>query len=174
MHAANTIGAVRDTDYLNWRYASHPVFDYKFISVPEGDRNGLAVWRLETIRKQTENGREDIDRIGRLVEFLPASPSNADALLAAFIGELRAADAMAADFYGYHSPTRAMLQELGFRGAETSPEGGAIPSRFQPLDGKGGGILSAVFLRDGGAPGKNDLDCPWYWTKSDSDQDRPN
>jgi len=173
-HAQKTIGAVRDTDYLDWRYASHPVFDYKFISVPEGDRHGLAVWRVETIRKQTENGREDVDRIGRLVEFLPASPSNAEALLAAFISELRAADAMAADFYGYHSDTRALLQELGFRGAETSSEGSAIPSRFQPLDGKGGGILSAVFLRDGGAPGKNDLDCPWYWTKSDSDQDRPN
>ena len=49
-----------------------------------------------------------------------------------------------------------------------------LPSRFQPLDGKGGGIMSAIFLRDAKSPTQDDCECPWYWTKSDSDQDRPN
>jgi hypothetical protein len=81
---------------------------------------------------------------------------------------------MGADFYGYHGETRKWLQELGFRGAQSHADGSFIPSRFQPLDGKGGGIMSAIFLRDGKSPGSEDVECPWYWTKSDSDQDRPN
>ncbi|MGH9691507.1 MAG: hypothetical protein ACRD4C_10570 [Candidatus Acidiferrales bacterium] len=173
-HAAQTIGAARDSDYLNWRYKSHPVFDYQFLTVSEGDRTGLAVWRLETIRTETAYGRKDVDRIGRLVEFLPVSPTNAEALFGAFVEELDKAGAMAADYYGYHGPTRTWLQEMGFQGSEAHPDGAFLPSRFQPLDGKGGGIMSAVFLRDGKAPCADDTSCPWYWTKSDSDQDRPN
>ncbi|MGA3294945.1 MAG: hypothetical protein ABSE45_13295 [Candidatus Acidiferrales bacterium] len=173
-HASRTIGAARDADFLTWRYRNHPVFNYRFLTVPEGKRTGLAVWRLETIRTETPHGRKDVDLIGRLVEFLPASAANAEALFGAFVGELDRAGAMGADFYGYHGETRKWLQELGFRGAQSHPDGPAIPSRFQPLDGKGGGIMSAIFLRDGKSPGSDDVECPWYWTKSDSDQDRPN
>ena len=87
-HALRTIGAVRDADYMKWRYSTHPVFEYKFITVGEGSRTGLAVWRLETIRTQTPEGRKDLDTIGRLVEFLPVSSANAEALFGAFIREL--------------------------------------------------------------------------------------
>jgi hypothetical protein len=173
-HAAKTIGAARDADYLKWRYMDHPVFKYEFLTVSEGNRTGLAVWRLETIRTETAHGRKDVDRIGRLVEFLPVSSTNAQALFGAFVGELDKAGAMAADFYGYHGPTRRWLEEMNFRRPAIHPDGGLLPSRFQPLDGKGGGIMSAVFLRDGKAPSGEDENCPWYWTKSDSDQDRPN
>jgi hypothetical protein len=160
-HASKTIGAARDADFLNWRYRSHPDFQYRFLTVSEGKRTGLAVWRLETIRAETPHGRKDVDCIGRLV-------------LGAFVGELDRAGAMGADYYGYHGETRKILQELGFRGSSIHPDGSALPSRFQPLDGKGGGILSAVFLRDAKSPTQDDCECPWYWTKSDSDQDRPN
>lgn len=81
---------------------------------------------------------------------------------------------MAADFYGYHGQTREWLQEMGFRVSDAHPDGPYFPSRFQPLDGKGGGIMSAIFLQDSALPCSNDSECPWYWTKSDSDQDRPN
>jgi hypothetical protein len=172
--ASRTIGAVRDTDYLIWRYREHPVFEYRFITVPDGSRAGLAVWRLETIHRQTAEGLAEVDRIGRLVEFLPASPANAEDLHAAFLGEAEAAGAMCADYYGYHGEFRRWLHELGFRGAEFHPDGPALPSRFQPLDPKGGSIASAMFLENGVPPAATDLECCWYWTKSDSDQDRPN
>jgi hypothetical protein len=108
------------------------------------------------------------------VEFLPVSMSNAEGLLAAFVRELRANDAIGADFYGYHGQTRCAMRQFGFRESSHHPEGRAIPSRFQPLDNKGGAILSAMFLQ-AEAPACADAgDCPWYWTKSDSDQDRPN
>jgi len=172
--AAATVGAARDRDYLTWRYLAHPVFEYRIITVPDGSRTGLAVWRLETIRRQTPAGREDVDRIGRLVEFLPASRDNARALATVFLQQLCGAGAFGADFYGYHGETRAWLEESGFRPAAAHPDGDAVPSRFQPLDGKGGGILSAMFLGERLPACDGSAACPWYWTKSDSDQDRPN
>lgn len=173
--ARTTIGAARDSGFLKWRYLQHPIFEYRLLAVPDGERRtGLLVWRLETIRRQTENGRADVDRIGRMVEYLPASEGNAEALVAAFIQDLRANNAVGADFYGFHGSGRRCLESLGFRAAALHPDGNAIPSRFQPLDGKGGGILSAMFVREELPECSDEIDCPWYWTKSDSDQDRPN
>jgi hypothetical protein len=171
--AQHTIGAARDADYLDWRYRQHPVFDYRFVTVEDEKRTGCAVWRLETIRRQTPEGQQDVDKIARLVEFLPASAANAEPLFAAFLKDVDGAGAMGADFYGYHGETRRLFQEMKFRGAETHAEGRALPSRFQPIDGKGGGILSAIFLQDSETPTANGSSS-WYWTKSDSDQDRPN
>src|ERR1035437_3218739 len=50
--ASQTVGAARDTDYLNWRYVQHPCFKYGIVTVPEGNRTGLAVWRLEPIQRE--------------------------------------------------------------------------------------------------------------------------
>jgi len=172
--AALTVGAARDLDYLNWRYREHPVFEYRTIAVPEGGRTGLLVWRLETIRRATEQGRVDVDRIGRVVEFLPASRNNAADLMAVFLRNLCGAGAFGADFYGFHGETRGWLEDLGFRATASHSDGDGVPTRFQPLDGKGGGILSAMFLSDKLPACNTEAGCPWYWTKSDSDQDRPN
>jgi hypothetical protein len=171
--AAGTIGAARDLDYLQWRYLAHPRFTYRVVAVKEGARTGVLIWRLETIRRATPEGRVDVDRIARVVELLPASPANASELLAAAMSQMNAAGALGADFYGYHSETNCALERAGFIDTAKIPDGEHLPSRFQPLDGKGGGILSAMFLKET-APGFAGEDSPWYWTKSDSDQDRPN
>jgi Acetyltransferase (GNAT) domain len=168
------VGAARDLDYLTWRYCNHPCFRYRAMTVEEGDRPGLLIWRLETIRRATPEGLENVDRIGRLVEFLPSSRNNAKALLSRFWQELAEAGAFAADYYGYYGESRVWLQESGFREVGEHPDGPAIPSRFQPLEPKGGNILSAVFVGDQVPACSMDLACNWYWTKSDSDQDRPN
>jgi Acetyltransferase (GNAT) domain len=172
--APKVVGAARDLDYLTWRYCNHPCFRYRAITVEDGDRPGLLVWRLETIRRATPQGLEDVDRIGRLVEFLPSSRDNATILLSRFWHELAEAGAFGADYYGYHGESRVWLQESGFREVGGHPDGPAIPSRFQPLEAKGGTILSALFVADKVPPCSIDLACNWYWTKSDSDQDRPN
>jgi len=172
--APTVIGAARDRDYLEWRYLRHPQFQYRFITMREGSRTGLAVWRLETIHQALPDGtRQPVDRFARVVEFLPVSNENASALLGCLFSAIRQEDAVGADYYGYHGRTRALLNKSGFQEAEESAAG-QIPSRFQPLDGKGGNILSAGFLPAGVPPCTLDADCPWYWTKSDSDQDRPN
>ena len=171
--AARTIGAARDGEFLNWRYVNHPRFQYRFVTVPEGERTGLLIWRLETIRRDTANGREDVEQIGRILEIMPVSPDNAGRLLATGLQQIRAAGAFGADFYGFHGGVNASLEATGFVDTRKAPDGASIPSRFQPLDGKGGGILSAMFLQES-TRGFEDPDCAWYWTKSDSDQERPN
>lgn len=172
--ASMTIGAARDTNYLNWRYRDHPCFEYRFIAVPEKKRTGLAVWRLEMVGHTTCQGREDVDLIGRLVEFLPVSRENAKDLLSAFCSELAAAGALGADFYGYHSEIRGWLDEFGFRSVDHHPDGQMIPSRLQPLDPRPGIILGAVIAADELPDVPAASNCMWYWTKSDADQDRPN
>jgi hypothetical protein len=172
--AACTVGAVRDTAYLRWRYQSHPDFTYRILTVREGQRTGLAVWRLETIYRATPRGREPVDRIGRLVEFLPASRTNAEALLECLWQALREADVIGADYYGYHGGISSWLHGAGFHAVQHCADGLAMPARFQPLDGKGGRIVSAVFAPDDVPECAAELQCPWYWTKSDADQDRPN
>jgi Acetyltransferase (GNAT) domain len=172
--AAHTVGAARNHDYIQWRYSDHPCFNYQVIAVPEGERTGLLVWRLETMRRSTLDGFEDIDRLGRLVEFLPTSRQNAQVLLAHFCRMLGEADALGADYYGYQGEIGNWLCELGFRKVQESEDGLAIPARFQPLDGKGSGISSAVFVPDDVPACSTDPGCLWYWTKSDADQDRPN
>jgi hypothetical protein len=171
---ARTVGAARNYDYLHWRYGNHPCFTYQIIAIPDGDRNGLLIWRLEIMRRSMPHGLEDIDRIGRLVEFLPASRHNAHVLLTQFCRMLRKADALGADYYGYHGEVGHWLHELGFRMLRDNEDGLAIPARFQPLDSKGSSILSAVFVPEDVPVCSTDLNCLWYWTKSDADQDRPN
>jgi len=172
--AACTVGAARDTAYLRWRYQSHPDCTYRIITVREGKRTGLAVWRLETIYCATPQGREPADRIGRLVEFLPASRTNAEALLACFWQALREADAIGADYYGYHSGISAWLHGASFHALQHCIDGPAMPACFQPLDGPGRCIVSAVFAPDDVLVCDAEAPCPWYWTKADADQDLPN
>jgi hypothetical protein len=172
--ARTTVGAARDYDYLSWRYLQHPRFQYRVLAVPEGMRRGLLIWRLETIQRRTENGREDVERIGRIVEFMPSSAKNARELLALLVEKLREAGAFGADYYDYNSDRRRYMEEAGFQETGLHADGSLIPSRFQPLDGKDGSIMSASFLPKDAPTCDPAGACPWYWTKSDSDQDRPN
>jgi hypothetical protein len=172
--ASRTAGAARDWSYLTWRYFNHPCFGYHWVAIPDADHTGIAVWRVETIRCTTASGSEEIDKIGRLVEFLPASLENARDLLAVCWNQLMQAGALGADFYGYHVEHQAWLNELGFQHVEKHADGLMIPSRFQPLEPRSATILSAVFAHDEVPFCPGESHAVWYWTKSDADQDRPN
>ena len=171
--AAQSVGCARDGAFLRWRFVNHPCFDYRIIAVRVGDQMGLAIWRLETIRADSHEGLVEVDKIGRLVEFLAPSKDIASRLWDAYVSELVAADVVGTDYYGFHGQTGSWLRELGFRCVDDHPDGPAIPSRFQPLDGKGGPLASAVFLDADIPKCQSGPGCSWYWTKSDSDQDRP-
>jgi hypothetical protein len=174
-HLAKTsVGAARDYEYLKWRYLDHPLFQYRVISLTDGERIGILVWRLETIHRTTQHGVEEVDRLGRVVEFLPFSAQNAKDLISHLYLELDEESALGADFYGFFGQARQQLEKMGFRSVDAHPDGGFIPSRFQPLDERGGQIGSAVLTLPGVPDCSADLSCQWYWTKSDSDQDRPN
>lgn len=172
--ARRTVGAARDTAYLKWRYLDHPVFSYRLIVIRENDRTGLLVWRLEAIRLKTQLGESSFDRIGRVVEFLPASWQNAQALFSRLLHDLNEACVIGADFYCYHGDTRKLLADLGMSPVESHTDGQYIPARFQPLDNKTSMIMSSMFAPEEMPVCSFDSNCPWYWTKSDADQDRPN
>ncbi|MBL8214279.1 MAG: hypothetical protein JNK87_26400 [Bryobacterales bacterium] len=168
-----TVGAARDRVFLEWRYRHHPLFRYCFAAVEE-DRTSLAVWRMETIQQRSDTGSNELGKIARIVEFLPSSPQTAGRLLHTVFKEAAGAGAFAADYYGYHGEIGQWLTAAGFPRTSTHPDGALIPSRFQPLDGKDGNIHCAMFLQEGLPACLDDATCPWYWTKADSDQDRPN
>jgi hypothetical protein len=172
-HAENLTCCAREYRYLKWRYLQHPSFEYRTALLPEGDRIGMAAWRVETIHHRTMDGTIiPVDRIVRLVELLPTSAANMKTLLGKVRSDAIAVDAMAIDFYSYNSTFNAWAEEAGFVVVNRLPFGNALPSRFQPLDNKGGVIPSAVKV--GLEPPSCQSPCDWHWTRADSDQDRPN
>lgn len=171
--APQTVGCARNGAYLRWRFVNHPCFEYRIIAVDIEGQIGLAIWRLETIRGTSQQGQEDLEKIGRLVEFLAPSKDIATRLWDAYVSQLLAADVLGTDYYGFHGQTGKWLREMGFCCVDDHPDGHAIPSRFQPLDGRGGPLVSAVFLDADIPKCQSGPDCVWLWTKSDSDQDRP-
>lgn len=172
--ASRMVGCVRDTKYLRWRYLNHPCFRYRIFAVQKGDQIGLGIWRLETIQLGGQVGSHGLDTFGRLVEFLAPSMDIATQLWDAYLAQLGEADAVGTDYYGFHGETGEWLNKLGFLSVDRHPDGQALPSRFQPLDGRGGNLISAVFLNTNLPKCQMGSGCVWYWTKSDADQDRPN
>lgn len=172
--AQATVGAARDAEYLKWRYVDHPTFDYKILALEDGARTGLIVWRLESIHVQDECGMRPFDEFIRVVEFLPASRENARRLLSALTLVAEDLDVLGMDFFGYDATSRKCLSEFGMRAVDTVSDGRLIPTRFQPLDSKTTEAHNAMFASEGTPECVPDDDCCWYWTKSDSDQDRPN
>lgn len=171
--AATSVGACRDLDYLTWRYRNHPLFTYRFLTVADGPATSLLVWRLEAATQQCAGRRVEADLMGRVVEFLPSSQAGGASLLAALQTQLRECGALGADFYTYHAGYRRALADSSFHPASLHPEGHAIPSRLQPIEASGP-ALNAMFAAADLPPCGPINDCVWYWTRSDSDQDRPN
>jgi hypothetical protein len=169
-----SVGGARDLPYLTWRYAEHPAFHYETAVVEENGEYGLAVWRVESVRQPAVDFTEGGERIGRIVEFLPLSLQNARQLFGIIVRSLREADAVGADFYVQHAAIAETVRQIGMRDTLAHVKGMAIPSRFQPVDNRGGRILSAVGGTMRGDQGQTLETADWYWTKSDSDQDRPN
>lgn len=170
--APQLIGAKRDAAYLGWRYRDHPEYDYQLIAFEEEGRLGLLVWRLDPVHTDRETR---VGSFARIVDFLPASPSNARALIAQLWATLaEIPDAMGADLYNYHGLTGRWLAELGMPLMADHPDGRGIPSGFQPIDKRCKSIPNAVWIRrEEGPRHPFDPEGVWYWTKSDSDRDVP-
>ena len=169
------VGATRDFDYLSWRYRDHPSFDYEFLTISDGERQGLLIWRGQNVVSDTSgSGVIVVARVARIVEFLPSSADNARHLIN-FLGEwMDEHDVAFADCYMQHKHYCEWLSKSGFERVDNVPDGKHFPSRFSPLDGKPGNIRSAIKVTPD-VSGKMQLRPEsWYWTKSDSDQDRPN
>jgi len=166
-----TVGCSRDAKYLKWRYFEHPIYQYETRMIADGANIGLIIWRVETTSKANLNGQlEEYFPIARIVEFLPISDSNALDLMSEFIKHSDTLGVIAADFYCYNEEICQILNRIGFLTSNIHT-GVVLPNYTQPL-ANGGDIRSAIYLAQGH---KIDANAPaWYWTRSDSDQDRPN
>ena len=166
-----TIGCSRDSKYLTWRYFEHPIYKYNSIVVDDGINVGLLIWRVESVSTSLqEDYVGESYQYARIVDFLPNSESNAFELLSSFILCMKDNGIQAVDFYCYNNEILNFVSKMGFAVSKES-KGFQFPNYTQPIS-IGSPIRSAVKLNDsfGAVSTSND----WYWTKSDSDQDRPN
>jgi hypothetical protein len=156
-------GARRSAEFLNWRYADHPTFEYRLFEARRGpDLAGFAVYRVEQVR--------DVPvRVGRLVELF-AAPASATALIDALVSDALARRVSAVDFFCSRRDLRTPLLECGFLPGD-HPLAAQIPILFQPVDRRRCGIPFMAHLSNV-ADGAQGLE--WYVTKGDGDQDRPN
>jgi hypothetical protein len=139
--------------------------------IADGTNIGLIIWRVEMTSKANLNGQlEEYFPIARIVEFLPISDSNALDLMSEFIKHSDSLGVIAGDFYCYNEEICQILNRIGFLTSNIHT-GVMLPNYTQPV-ANGSVISSAIKLAQGH---KIDANSPaWYWTRSDSDQDRPN
>lgn len=156
-------GTHRSASYLNWRYADHPMFEYRLFEGYQKDRLcGFAVYHIESVRDHPV-------KIGRLVELV-AEADCLGGLLCVVIEDCRANNVALVDFFCSAAKLATVLLEHGFLPGDQEPAR-QIPVLFQPVDRRRVGIPFMAHLAK--LPGNRNF-SEWYVTKSDGDQDRPN
>jgi len=143
----------RTADYLNWRYARHPLLKYHiFLLKKKGIIESFIVLRIEK-----GPGFE----AGRIIDFICSDQSQEQALLN-LLEYCKGLDFIdffkAGDFYS------KSLEKTGFVKADSS-----LPMLLNPVD-RSKKSINFIFK---GKEKTQDINA-WYVTKGDGDQDRPN
>lgn len=156
-------GTRRSAEFLNWRYAFHPVFVYRLFEARRAGRLiGFSVYRVEEVRELPA-------RVGRIVELVSERDQEGH-LLEAMQDDARAQGVALLDFFCASQRFSGVLAQCGFLPGEEEPAV-RIPILYQPLDRRRTGIPFMAYLgKVQGAGSTKD----WYVTKGDGDQDRPN
>jgi len=154
------VGTRRTTEYLNWRYTKHPLFDYRIFEIRRGEQlTGLGIYRLETVR--------DLPVVvARVVEII-AKAGDATLLIEGLVHDAGRSGAAIIDFFCPASQLRADLE----RACLSTEISNRFPMLFQPIDRSRSGVLFMADLRR--SPVSANL-TDWYVTTADGDQDRPN
>jgi hypothetical protein len=156
-------GTRRSAEFLNWRYANHPVFSYRlFEAYYRGRLSGFAVYHIEQVRNIPVN-------VGRMVELV-AVANVEDCLLRAVIDDALSHDVAVLDFFCSSQRFSPLMARQGFLPGKDNAAA-QIPILFQPIARQSTGISFLAYLAN--LPDVNEIQ-DWYVTKSDGDQDRPN
>ena len=145
-------GAVRSSDFLRWRYETHPAFIYEFLFSP--DYRSVLVFHEE---REMETGA----LILRVVDVL-SRPEHQLPLLSAVVLAGKERGAAIIDFFCSLNCYEAALGAAGFFD-EARHANGHIAALFQPLDFRKTGIR--VLASCPGWSGRSLED--WYITKAD-------
>lgn len=153
----------RSSQFLNWRYAQHPVFRYRLLTARADRRlSGLAVYRIEQVRDRDT-------RVARIVELLGDADA-IEALADTVLAEMLAEGIAFADFFCAGHGLTPVLDRVGLVTGPGTPAD-QLPMLLQPLDHRRATIPFMAYL------GQSDAAATihdWYVTKGDGDQDRPN
>ena len=160
-------GTRRSAEFLNWRYAIHPVFKYRLFEARQNGRLcGIAVYHVEQVRDLPV-------RVGRLVELIldMEHPLDVDGyLLNVVLDDARSQGVAVMDFFCASQRMTEVMTRNEFLPGQSEPAS-RIPMLFQPVDRRRSGIRFMANL--GNIPEAAEVQ-DWYVTKSDGDQDRPN
>ena len=158
----NGAGTRRSAEFLNWRYGSHPVFQYRLFEMHSKSRlSGFAVYRIEQVRDMPL-------RVGRIVELVSEAGSEG-VLLDAVCNDARSQDVALLDFFNASQRFTSLMRSRGFLLATEEPAA-QVPILFQPLDRRRTHIPFMAHL----GSFSDAASLEWYVTRADGDQDRPN
>lgn len=155
----------RNSKYLNWRYASHPIFDYKlFVAKKDNNIKAFAVLRLEESGEYT---------VGRIVDF--ASENKTEEFMFTAVCEwFVEKNACLADFSFTGNFYNDALESAGFEEANKEPYA-SVPYLFSPIDHKRRSTNFAFKIIDKDIKSLGTVEYShFYITRGDCDQDRPN
>lgn len=168
--APKTVSISRNFEFLSWRYLNHPSFNYLVYTSQDqsGNYEGLFIARVENIVNNTA-------KILRIIEFI-AKNQDASIALANKILEIGVEEAILfADFYCTTDMFNFGLESVGFKKEFTSDDDKIVlPSRFQPVDLSVVNLNACLSFYGKKVKRLNLLNNNIYFTKGDSDQDRPN
>jgi hypothetical protein len=160
--AGRGAGTRRSAAFLNWRYTTHPRFNYRlFVAGPSDRPTGFAVYRVEAVAGTTL-------RMGRVLEFV-GEPGADDALLGALILDAESERVVALDYFCSSARPAIALARRGWLPESALP--GPVPVLLQPVAPGRRAIPFLGHVRKAHAAA--DIQG-WYVTKGDGDQDRPN
>lgn len=168
--ADKTIGVSRNYEFLCWRYLKHPTFKYLVYTVQDENRNyeGLLVTRVESILNKSA-------QILRIVEFISKNQDASIALANKVIDIGLENKVLFADFYCTTDMFNFGLDSVGFKKEYITEEDKVVlPCRFQPVDLSVTSLNAAISFYGKDVKNINLLNNNIYFTKGDSDQDRPN
>ncbi len=155
----------RTKEYLNWRYANHPIINYHiFVTMKSYKIKSFIILRIEEPPGY---------RIGRIIDFISDDDAEENTLFH-LIEYCRKNDVNLIDFFFTGSFHIESLKKVGFREDNEEPYD-SIPMLFNPVDRNRKTVNFAFNINDKKLFYMRIEDINnWYITKGDGDQDRPN
>ncbi|MBP9820432.1 GNAT family N-acetyltransferase [Candidatus Woesebacteria bacterium] len=165
----NALGVARTSQYLNWRYIDHPLFNYECYTYgPQSRALGYVVIRKEPFAHVGNNSV-----VARILEY-GAVDSYSSAMLGELHGLLYDSSVDFIDFFCSMDVWNKQLGEMGYLDISASSVT-KLPVLFSPVDTTRKAINWMTFIDTSRVPQQLlDTTDPWYLTKGDGDQDRPN
>lgn len=165
--APHFVGMSRTSEFLKWRYLTHPRFRYQIWTTSDaGATTGMIIFRIEPITNTNFRAIRIIEILGRTLAVR--------SLIEALVTEFDSATTAFIDWYSSSTTHSDVLRSCGFAecGAGT---GTSLPNLLSPLKPEEVSIRVACHFNSRVQAAQGDFFAlNGYVSKGDSDMDRPN